>query len=148
MTQNALIVEIESLRQAGGGVPLFEGELHGNVQTSCFVLDLPPGLGAALHRHPYPEVFVLLDGEARVWMDGVSTDVHGGQIAIVPSDAAHRFTNTGEGVLRTVNVHPHPRRIQEDLPAGAEPAPGMTSTALEVVETESLRPPGGGAPVF
>src|SRR2546430_6479311 len=147
-TQNALIVEIESLRQPGGGSPLFEGELHGDVATSCFVLDVPPGLGARLHRHPYPEIFVLLDGQARVWVDGAAADVHAGQIAIVPATATHRFTNTGAGALRTVNVHPHPRRIQEDLPPEAEPQPGTTGRQAAIIEAASLRPEGGGAPVF
>src|SRR5215470_227230 len=120
-SSRALIVEVESLRQPNGGSPLFEGYRHGGVATSCFVLDVPPGGGAVLHRHPYPEVFILLDGQARVWVDGISADVHEGQIAIVPAGARHRFTNTGDATLRTVNVHPNDRRIQEDLPAGAEP---------------------------
>ena len=144
----ARIVEIESLRQPGGGSPLFEGYLHGGVATSCFVLDVPPDGGAVLHRHPYPEIFILLDGQARVWVDGVSADVHARQIAIVPASAAHRFTNTGKVTLRTVNIHPNERRIQENLPAEAEPAPGTTSRAPVVVETEALRPAGGGAPFF
>src|SRR5262245_43555970 len=144
----ALIVDIESLRQPGGGSPLFEGYRHGGVATSCFVLDVPPGGGAVLHRHPYAEIFILLDGQARTWVDGVSADVHAGQIAIVPAGAAHRFTNTGETTLRTVNVHPHERRIQEDLPPETEPAPGTTSRAPILVDPEALRPAGGGAPFF
>jgi mannose-6-phosphate isomerase-like protein (cupin superfamily) len=148
-TQNALIIEIESLRQPGGGSPLFEGELHGGgVATSCFVLDTPPGLGARLHRHPYPEIFIVLDGQARTWVDGTSADIHAGQIAIVPATAMHRFTVTGDRPLRTVNVHPHPRRIQEDLPPETEPQPGTTGRLPNVIEAESLRPDGGGAPVF
>jgi len=144
----ARVVEIESLRQPGGGSPLFEGYRHGGVATSCFVLDTPPGRGSVLHRHPYAEIFVLLDGRARVWVDSVTADVHAGQIAIVPPEAAHRYLNTGTATLRTVNVHPHERRIQEDLPAEAEPAPGTTSRAPLLLESEALRPADGGAPFF
>src|SRR5215472_4183312 len=121
-SSKAQVVEIDSLRQPGGGSPLFEGDLHGGVATSCFVLDVPPDGGALLHRHPYAEIFILLDGQARVWVDGTAADVRAGQIAIVPAGAAHRFTNTGRVTLRTVNVHPSGRRIQENLPADAEPA--------------------------
>src|ERR687885_469639 len=91
----AQVVEIESLRQPGGGSPLFEGYLHGGVAASGFVLDVPPDGGAVLHRHPCPEIFTLLAGRARVWGDGISAEVHAGQVAIVPAGAAHRFTNTG-----------------------------------------------------
>src|SRR5215471_17481165 len=128
-TNRTRVVETESIRVPGGGPPLFEGYQHGGVATSCFVLDVPAGLGARLHRHPYAEIFVLLDGQARTWADGVSADLRAGQIAIVPAGAMHRFTNTGDAILRTVNVHPNERRIQEDLPAEEEPAPGTTSRA-------------------
>jgi mannose-6-phosphate isomerase-like protein (cupin superfamily) len=143
----ARIIETESLRQPGGGSPLFEGYLHG-VATSCFVLDVPPGGGAVLHRHPYPDIFVLLDGQARVWVDGVAVDVRAGQIAIAPAGAAHRFTNTGNSTLRTVNVHPSERWIQENLPGKSEPAPGTTPLVPVVIETDALRPAAGGAPFF
>jgi mannose-6-phosphate isomerase-like protein (cupin superfamily) len=147
-SSRALVIEIESLRRPGGGSPLFEGYRHGGVATSCFVLDTPPGRGSVLHRHPYSEIFVLLDGQARVWVDGVTADVHAGQIAIVPAEAAHRYTNTGTVTLRTVNVHPHERRIQDDLPAEAEPAAGTTSRTPVLLESEALRPPAGGVPFF
>jgi mannose-6-phosphate isomerase-like protein (cupin superfamily) len=147
-TNRTRVVETESIRLPGGGSPLFEGYQHGGVGTSCFVLDVPPGLGARLHRHPYAEIFVLLDGQVRTWVDGVSADLHAGQIAIVPAGAMHRFTNTGDAILRTVNVHPNERRIQEDLPAEQEPAPGSTSRAPIVIESDTLRPEGGGAPFF
>jgi mannose-6-phosphate isomerase-like protein (cupin superfamily) len=143
----ARIIDTESLRQPGGGSPLFEGYVHG-VATSCFVLDVPPGGGAVLHRHPYPDIFVVLDGQARVWVDGFAADVHAGQIGIAPAGSAHRFTNTGDSTLRTVNVHPNERRIQENLPPESEPTPGTTPLAPVVIETEALRPAGGGAPFF
>lgn len=145
-TARAQVVEIESLRQPGSS-PLFEGCRHGGVPTSCFVLDVPPGAGAVLHRHPYAEIFVILDGQADVRVDGVAADVRAGQIAIVPAGALHRFTTTGEDVLRTVNVHPNERRIQENMPAEAEPAPGTAASPV-LLEMDALRPPGGGAVFF
>jgi quercetin dioxygenase-like cupin family protein len=82
MTQDAVfrgaqIIETESLRPAAGGAP--EGYEHGSSSVSCYVVATPPGLGPSLHCRPYHEVFVLLEGEARVWVDGEPIEVHGGQ---------------------------------------------------------------------
>ena len=43
---------------------LFEGRKRADVDVSFFVTDHPPGGGPDLHKHPYPEVFVVQEGEA------------------------------------------------------------------------------------
>ena len=44
-------------------VTLFEGRDDG-VETSVYVTTFEPGKGPRLHRHPYPEVFLVEDGHA------------------------------------------------------------------------------------
>ena len=36
----------------------FVGADHGGVPISLFLVDVRPGSGPGLHRHPYPEIFV------------------------------------------------------------------------------------------
>jgi quercetin dioxygenase-like cupin family protein len=37
----------------------FEGYLYGDSNVSFIWVELPPGEGPKLHRHPYEEIFVL-----------------------------------------------------------------------------------------
>ena len=40
------------------------GADHGNVPFSLILVHSQPGVGPRLHRHPYPEVFVVESGQA------------------------------------------------------------------------------------
>lgn len=42
----------------------FVGEEHGDVPFSVILVHTKPGGGPAVHRHPYPEVFIVEAGEA------------------------------------------------------------------------------------
>jgi quercetin dioxygenase-like cupin family protein len=67
-----------------------------------------PGQGPRLHRHPYDETFLILDGRLRVTV-GEETIVGGpGDIIIGPAEAPHGFTNLGPGPARLVCIHAAP----------------------------------------
>jgi mannose-6-phosphate isomerase-like protein (cupin superfamily) len=73
--------------------------------VSFFIEAAGPGQGPALHRHPYSETFIVLDGEMTFTI-GRDVIVAGpGDIAVAPAMAPHKFTNTGTGILRSVNIH-------------------------------------------
>ena len=42
----------------------FVGADHGDIPISLFLVNAPSGTGPELHRHPYPEVFVVDAGQA------------------------------------------------------------------------------------
>ena len=111
------IVDLEDLRT--NGTRLFEGADHGGVALSFFVVDGRPGGGPARHRHPYAEVFLVLEGLATFEVEGRDLHAHGGQIVIAPPDQMHRFRNTGDGPLRMVTLHPGARVETEWDEAGA-----------------------------
>jgi quercetin dioxygenase-like cupin family protein len=92
----------------------FEGADFGST-VSGFVSRHKPGQGPGLHRHPYEETFVCLEGEATFEADGEQTVVGPGHIVVVPAGAAHRFQNTGDTPLLQVSIHPNERVEQEDL---------------------------------
>jgi quercetin dioxygenase-like cupin family protein len=91
-------------------MPVFEtlGEQIG-ANVSVIAVDLAPGEGPALHRHTYPEVFVVLEGQATFTLDGEERVVRGGEAVVAPTGVAHRFVNSGSGRLRQVNIHESPR---------------------------------------
>ena len=92
----------------------FEGGAHGS-SVSFFLVAYPRGPGASLHRHPYEETFVVLEGEGVFHVDGEDVHAHAGQVVSVPANAVHGFDGAGDGILRVLSVHPSDHVIQEDL---------------------------------
>jgi len=84
---------------------LFHGKDHG-VGASLFFIHMEPGRGPSLHRHAYPEVFFVHDGEVTFRVDGAEHVIRGGQTVVVPAGAVHGFENTGSGTLEMTSVHP------------------------------------------
>jgi quercetin dioxygenase-like cupin family protein len=93
----------------------FVGEEHGNVPFSVIFVHTKPGGGPAVHRHPYPEVFIVEAGEATFQLGDERALVSAGNVVVGPSDVPHGFTNSGAGELRLVAIHGYPRFITEWL---------------------------------
>jgi mannose-6-phosphate isomerase-like protein (cupin superfamily) len=92
----------------------FEGRDYGST-VSFFVTAHPPGSGAKLHRHPYEETFIVQEGVSTFTVGDATVEAPAGQIVVVPAGAAHKFTNSGEGLLRLVGIHPSDHVVQEEL---------------------------------
>ena len=99
----------------------FIGAHHGGLPISLFLVDDGPGAGPLLHRHPYPEVFVVHAGQARFEIDEIRVTATAGDILIAPAMSAHRFTNTGETQLRVTAIHTAPEMDTEWLEPTIEP---------------------------
>lgn len=82
----------------------FEGS-HQDTDVSFIWVDMPPGLGVRLHKHPYKEVFIVQQGSATFTVGSASLEAHEGQIIIVPADTPHKFVNSGTAPLRQVDIH-------------------------------------------
>ena len=74
----------------------------------------PPGTGADKHRHPYEEIFVILDGDIEVIVAGEKCTVSPGHIVIIPPNTWHEFKNRADHPAQMVNIHPVPKMVQED----------------------------------
>ena len=94
---------------------LFEGRKRADVDVSFFVTDHPPGGGPDLHKHPYPEVFVVQEGEATFTVHDEQLPVSAGNVVVVPADTPHAFKNSGDGRLRQVSIHQSGELIQHEL---------------------------------
>lgn len=87
----------------------FHGEWQGRASGSsiCVIANRieGPGGGPRLHKHPYPEVFVIRQGRGLFTVGEETIEAHAGQILVVPADTPHKFENLGPGPLETVDIH-------------------------------------------
>lgn len=98
----------------------FVGEEHGNVPFCVILVHSRPGVGPKLHRHPYPEVFIVESGRATFQIGDESIVVEGGNVVVSPAGEAHGFVNSGDGELRLTAIHGAGRFDTEWL-AGDDP---------------------------
>jgi quercetin dioxygenase-like cupin family protein len=112
------IITIDSLKPSGGGAARFEG-VNYDANSSFFVVTSPTGRGANKHRHPYEEIFVILDGDIEAIIDGETHRIGRGHIVVIPANAWHEFKNRSERPALMVNIHPVPKMIQEDWASSA-----------------------------
>ena len=85
----------------------FEGSAHG--ATISLILDhSAPGQGPRLHRHPYDETWVVVEGNLTFQAGDEQLAASAGDIVIVPPDTPHKFTNDGPGRSKLVCIHAHP----------------------------------------
>jgi mannose-6-phosphate isomerase-like protein (cupin superfamily) len=102
------------LPPSAAGTVTFEGEPYGS-GVSFFLVNNEPGAGPDLHKHPYPETWIVRSGTARFTADGQDVEAGPGDIVVVGSDTPHKFKNIGESRLDIVCIHASPRMIQESL---------------------------------
>lgn len=73
------------------------------------------GVGPRLHRHPYPETFVIREGRALFTVGSDEIVGHAGQILVVPANTPHKFRTLGPGRFESVNIHASDEFITEWL---------------------------------
>ena len=83
----------------------FTGADHGGVPISLFLVNAPSGSGPQLHRHPYPEIFVLDGGQGQFQIGDTHLTAGAGDILIAPAGVPHRFTSIGNTRLRLTAIH-------------------------------------------
>ena len=83
----------------------FVGADHGDVPFSLILVHSRPGVGPKLHRHPYPEVFVIESGQATFRIGETTAVVEAGHVVVSSPGEAHGFVNSGTGELRLVAIH-------------------------------------------
>ena len=92
----------------------FVGEKEG-APISAYIVNAKPGQGPPLHTHPYVEVIFMLEGRAAVTVGDEQREAKAGDIAVIPANTPHRFVNSGDTVLRQIDIHASPKFIQTNL---------------------------------
>lgn len=97
---------------------LASGNLKGvdyGATISLILDDSEPGHGPRLHRHPYDETWVVIDGSLTFQAGDEHLAAGPGDIVIVPPDTPHKFTNNGPGRSKLVCIHANPTIVTEWL---------------------------------
>jgi quercetin dioxygenase-like cupin family protein len=111
-TQIPAVVPADELGIGTGRTRRFIGAEH-SAGVSYFFVDNEPGQGPDVHRHPYPETWVVLEGEARITIGDATIIAVEGDTATGPAGMWHGFKNCGDGRLRVLCIHASDRIIQE-----------------------------------
>lgn len=106
------IIEFNGKQPSGAEVTTFQGIEHG-ANVSFFIVRFSPGQGPKKHRHPYEEIFIILEGEIEATIDGETQMIGEGRIAIIPVNTWHEFKLCYDKPARLVNIHPVPQMITE-----------------------------------
>jgi mannose-6-phosphate isomerase-like protein (cupin superfamily) len=83
----------------------WEGRAAGAGISVIFFSSDRIGAGPGLHKHPYPETFIVRQGRALFTIGDETVDAEPGQILVVPAGTPHRFENIGPGRLETIDIH-------------------------------------------
>src|SRR5947208_10460269 len=81
----------------------FVGETQG-APFSAYIVEARPGQGPPLHKHPYVEVTFTLEGCATITVGDEEREIKAGGIAVIPADTPHRFVNSGNTLLRQIDI--------------------------------------------
>lgn len=100
----ATVIPRADLVDAGASAE-FRGLHHGAGDVSFIWVEAQPGEGPRLHRHPYAETFIVLEGEVTFTVGGEQVVARTGDIVVGPANVPHRFVNSGTGILRQIDIH-------------------------------------------
>jgi quercetin dioxygenase-like cupin family protein len=91
-----------------------EGQEHG--ATVSLILDEgEPGHGPRLHRHPYDETWVVVEGNLTFQAGDELLRAGPGDLVIVPPGVPHKFSNDGPRSSKLVCIHASPTFVTEWL---------------------------------
>ena len=108
------LVPPDAILLGNGRSRRFQGSDHG-AGVSYFYVENQPGQGSRLHWHPYPETWVVLDGDVTFQIGDQQIAAAVGDTVTGPGYVPHKFTNTGTGTMRLLGIHASAVIIQTDL---------------------------------
>jgi mannose-6-phosphate isomerase-like protein (cupin superfamily) len=103
------LIKADTLRNGN-----LEGGAYG-ASVSVILDESGVGQGPRLHRHPYDETWVLVEGEVTFRAGETSFTALAGDMVVVPAHVPHAFTNTGDTRAKLVCIHASPSFVTEWL---------------------------------
>jgi mannose-6-phosphate isomerase-like protein (cupin superfamily) len=108
------LIRSDELQPSPRGTVRFVDEPHGS-GVSFFLVNYESADGPGLHKHPYPETWIVRSGTGRFTAGDEEIEAGAGDVVVVGAEVPHKFKNAGEGRLEATCIHPSPQMIQEDL---------------------------------
>jgi mannose-6-phosphate isomerase-like protein (cupin superfamily) len=98
------VVSTGQWRPGDANAVSIEGKPHG-AKVTVLLEHMPSGSGPKLHRHPYGETWVVVEGQIE-FSDGTSRREAGpGDVVYVAPEEPHKFTVLSEGRIKMVCIH-------------------------------------------
>ncbi len=69
-------------------------------------VELDEGGYSPKHRHPWPHINYIIQGEGVLHLDGKDYEVEEGSFAYIPDDKIHQFSNKGKGKFIFICIVP------------------------------------------
>lgn len=91
---------IEKLALPGIVHQTVAGPRDGLKHMEVWLQTMAPGAVTPVHRHDCEEVVVVLEGSGILELEGKKEPFGPGSTLIVPPNAVHQISNTGEGAIR------------------------------------------------
>src|ERR1700726_1492130 len=92
----------------------FVGEKQG-APFSAYIVKAEPGQGPPLHTQPYVEYTFTLEGWATIKVGDEKREAKAGGVVVIPANMPHRFVNSGDTLLRQIDIHGSPKFDQTNL---------------------------------
>lgn len=87
---------------------------RGSSELCAWRLDVPADLEGVAHRPNREEVLLVLDGELRITLDGVRTELHQGDVVLVPANSELRVDAGSLGATAWVTTTPGLEAVMGD----------------------------------
>lgn len=78
-------------------------------QVYNYLVKANPGQGPPLRKHPYVEIVFTIEGGATITVGDKQREAKAGSIVVIPANTPHRFVNSGNTLLRQIDVHASPK---------------------------------------
>ena len=114
----------ESLR------PLLTNDMGSSIEI--FDTSGPAGSGPPPHSHPWEEIYVVLDGELEVTVDGQAHALKRGSVAHVPAGAVHAYRNVTKAHFLTIMSKGNAARFFAQVASEVEMSPPDISGLVRV----------------
>jgi quercetin dioxygenase-like cupin family protein len=110
-----LIAEAAGIDDAEKWASSWEGKDHNAGISVIHLSTTQIGVGPPLHRHPYPEIIMIRQGQAEFTLGSHTLTGRAGHTVVIPPDTAHTFRTLGPGRYESIAIHQSPLFVTELL---------------------------------
>ena len=88
---------------------LWQKEVYRDAKVQIVLMAIPAGEEIGMETHRADQTTFVVEGEAKVTIDGHNTTAGPNHLVVVPKGAEHNVVNKGPGVLKLFSVYAPPK---------------------------------------